>query len=66
MTTRPNAEDYAPFYGNYIALVNDDPILDTLNKLKDSTYNFFCSLTITRANYAYAEGKWTIKEVWAT
>jgi uncharacterized damage-inducible protein DinB len=60
---RPNAEDCAPFYGKYIALVNDDPILETLEKLKTSTYDFFCSLTDEQANYAYAEGKWTIKEV---
>jgi uncharacterized damage-inducible protein DinB len=60
---RPNAEDSAPFYGKYIALVNDDPILETLEKLKTSTYDFFCSLTDEQANYAYAEGKWTIKEV---
>jgi uncharacterized damage-inducible protein DinB len=61
--TRPNAEDCAPFYGKYIALVNDDPILETLEKLKISTYDFFCSLTEEQANHAYAEGKWTIKEV---
>lgn len=63
MTTRPNTEDYAPFYANYIALVNDEPIIKTLQKLKDSTYDLFCSLTEQQANYAYAEGKWTIKEV---
>jgi uncharacterized damage-inducible protein DinB len=61
--TRPDAQDCAPFYGKYIALVNDDPILDTLEKLKTSTYDFFCSLTEEQANYAYAQGKWTIKEV---
>lgn len=60
---RPSAEDCAPFYGKYIALVNDDPILETLEKLKTSTYDFFCSLTDEQANYAYAPGKWTIKEV---
>jgi uncharacterized damage-inducible protein DinB len=60
---RPNAEDCAPFYGKYIALVNDDPILETLEKLKNSTCDFFCSLTDEQADYAYAEGKWTIKEV---
>jgi uncharacterized damage-inducible protein DinB len=60
---RPNPEDCAPFYGRYIALVNDDPILETLEKLKTSTYDFFCSLTDEQANYAYAPGKWTIKEV---
>ena len=30
---------------------------------KDSTFDFFSKLTDEQANYAYAEGKWTIKEV---
>jgi uncharacterized damage-inducible protein DinB len=60
---RPNAGDHAAFYDKYINLVNDEPILETLEKLKTSTYGFFCSLTDEQANYAYAEGKWTIKEV---
>ncbi len=60
---RPNAGDHAAFYDKYINLVNNEPILETLEKLKTSTYDFFCSLTNEQANYAYAEGKWTIKEV---
>jgi len=60
---RPNTGDYAPFYGKYIALVDNEPVLNTLEKLKNSTYEFFISLTDEQANHAYAEGKWTIKEV---
>ncbi|TSJ40364.1 DinB family protein [Mucilaginibacter corticis] len=60
---RPDTSACAPFYGRYIALVDDEPVLDTLEKLKDSTYELFLSLTDEQANYAYAEGKWTIKEV---
>lgn len=60
---RPNTGDHAAFYDRYVDLVNDEPILETLEKLKTSTYDFFCSLTDEQANYAYAPGKWTIKEV---
>ncbi|NNU34013.1 DinB family protein [Mucilaginibacter sp. S1162] len=60
---RPNTGDHAAFYDRYVDLVNDEPILETLEKLKTSTYDFFCSLTNEQANYAYAPGKWTIKEV---
>jgi uncharacterized damage-inducible protein DinB len=63
MSIRPAAGDYAPFYASYVALVNNEPILDTLENLKTSTYNFFFDLTDEQANYAYAPGKWTIKEV---
>ncbi|MDB5155577.1 MAG: DinB family protein [Mucilaginibacter sp.] len=60
---RPDTGDYTPFYGKYITLVDDERVLDTLEKLKTSTYEFFISLTDEQANHAYAEGKWTIKEV---
>jgi uncharacterized damage-inducible protein DinB len=60
---RPTADDCAPFYGRYIALVNDEPVLNTLKDLKTTSYDLFSNLTNDQANYAYAEGKWTIKEV---
>jgi uncharacterized damage-inducible protein DinB len=34
-----------------------------LNKLKDSSYKLFSELSDEKAEFAYAEGKWTIKEV---
>ncbi|MCC8427281.1 DinB family protein [Mucilaginibacter sp. UR6-11] len=63
MMARPTPGDYAPFYGNYIALVNDGPVLKMLDSLKTSTYKLFCSLTDEQADYAYDKGKWTVKEV---
>jgi uncharacterized damage-inducible protein DinB len=60
---RPTAEDCTPFYGRYIALVNDEPVLDTLENLKTSSYDLFSKLTDEQAAHAYAEGKWTVKEV---
>jgi uncharacterized damage-inducible protein DinB len=60
---KPLPQEFAPFYGGYINLVGDEPVLEKLESLKDSTYQFFCGLTDEQASYAYAEGKWTIKEV---
>ena len=60
---RPTAEDCALFYGKYIALVNNEPVLNTLESLKTSSYDLFSKLTDEQAAHAYAEGKWTVKEV---
>jgi uncharacterized damage-inducible protein DinB len=59
---KPKPEEYAPFYGTYMKLVNDDP-LQMLESAINTTYDFFSNITEDVAGYAYAEGKWTIKEV---
>jgi uncharacterized damage-inducible protein DinB len=56
-------DEYAPFYAGYVSLVGEGPILEILEGLKESTYEFFKGLPHDRSDYAYAEGKWTIKEV---
>lgn len=60
--TRPAASEFASFYAGYISRVPDSgPVAElkdqitTLEKLK--------SLPEDKANYAYADGKWSVKEV---
>lgn len=61
--TKPQPEEYAPFYKGYIDLVGEADVLETLQSNQSKTYNFFLSLTAEKADFAYAEGKWSIKEV---
>lgn len=63
MISRPQPGEYAPYYDTYISLVNTDNIVNLLTELMDSTFSFFNSLAADKAGYAYAEGKWTIKQV---
>src|SRR5689334_13058327 len=63
MIDKPQPGEYATYYETYISLVNTDNIINLLAELKDSTFNFFNSLPAEKAGYAYAEGKWTIKQV---
>src|SRR5471030_1009439 len=63
MIKRPQPDEYAEFYAGYINLVGNGPILEILDYLKESTYNFFVRLDPGKAGYAYAEGKWTVKQV---
>lgn len=60
---KPEPAAYEQFYGKYIKLVDQAPILQTLETLKTSTYQLLSSLTDEQANYAYAPEKWTIKQV---
>jgi uncharacterized damage-inducible protein DinB len=34
-----------------------------MEKLKESTYHLFSTMSDEKANYAYGEGKWTLKQV---
>jgi len=59
---RPDASEFASFYAGYIGKVPDSgPVnlleeqIGELEKLK--------TLPDDKANYAYADGKWTVKEV---
>jgi uncharacterized damage-inducible protein DinB len=63
MNNRPKPEEYSPFHNTYISKVGDAPIVDILSELKDSTYSFLSTIPAAKADHAYAEGKWTIKEV---
>jgi hypothetical protein len=61
MCNQPKPDEYLPFQEKYVTLIGDEPIVQLLEHLKDSTHTFLSA--ITNPDHAYAEGKWTIKEV---
>ena len=61
MSNQPKPDEYLPFQEKYVQLIGDEPIAQLLEGLKDSTYTFLSA--ITNADYAYAEGKWTVKQL---
>ncbi|MGI4020679.1 MAG: DinB family protein [Janthinobacterium lividum] len=60
---KPQPEEYAPFYKGYIDLIGNDDVLEKLSSNRKKTYSFFLSLPDEKADFAYAEGKWSVKEV---
>ena len=60
---RPAADEYFAYYGKYIALVPDGDLLAMLQQQNVETVALLNSLTPPQGDYAYAPGKWTIKEV---
>jgi hypothetical protein len=63
MINRPQPDEYSAFAARYVDLVGNAPILEILEQQKESTYDFFKGIIPDKGAYAYAEGKWTVKEV---
>ncbi len=63
MINRPQPDEYPAYAAGYVNLVGNGPILEILEYQQQSTYNFFVTMDLDKAGYAYAEGKWTMKEV---
>lgn len=62
---RPTNTEYAPHYETYVKLL-PEPELDlhlTLKEQMKETHALLKAVKDDKANFAYAPGKWTIKEV---
>jgi len=60
---RPETDEYAPYYYTYVSLIANDGVLAELNEQTEGLRAAVAGLPEERGSYAYAEGKWTIKEV---
>ena len=62
---RPGAGEYGDFHAGYIAAVPLGDIRETLARETAAAGAFYGAITGEQANFAYAPGKWTIREVLA-
>jgi hypothetical protein len=60
---KPETTEFDPYYDKYISLVTEPDLLKVLEEQPDELDSLLGSLDEERGRYAYAEGKWTIKEV---
>jgi hypothetical protein len=60
---RPATTDSAPFYHQYIGLVKGDNVQAIIAENSQPIKEFYNNLPESKADYAYAEGKWIVKEV---
>ncbi|HEX4681265.1 MAG TPA: DinB family protein [Gemmatimonadaceae bacterium] len=58
---RPQADEHAPYYGKYIAQVPDGDLVSMLREQLLDTVSLLQGAG-SRADYAYAPGKWTLKQ----
>jgi len=62
-SSRPGADEHAPFYASYVALVPDGDVTRTLAGQGEGFVRLLKDIGDGKATFAYAAGKWTIKEV---
>ena len=60
---RPQQGDYALFYENYVALVPSGDFLEILQDQRRELVGLLSELSEEQAQFRYAAGKWSIKEV---
>ena len=61
--SRPKTGEYHPFYQKYIDQIDTDDALGFLKVQEKEVYGFLKSIPAEKAGYAYAEGKWQLREV---
>ena len=59
---RPEESEFDPYYGKYISLVTGDAIA-MLESQPAQLLRALAQIPQERGTFAYAEGKWTVKEV---
>ncbi|MDQ5838124.1 MAG: DinB family protein [Acidobacteriota bacterium] len=60
---RPEADEYASFYETYVSLVPEGEVVETLRRQSEEVSALLAGIAEERAAYAYAPGKWSIKQV---
>ncbi|MEJ8819887.1 DinB family protein [Lacibacter sp. H407] len=60
---RPTTHDYALFYHNYVMNVQEDDVRSAFDQQSSVLDSFLSSIPESKADHAYAEGKWTVKQL---
>ncbi|MFK7845356.1 MAG: DinB family protein [Rhodothermales bacterium] len=60
---KPKKIDYPSYYTGYVEQVPDVKLLKLLQSQSEKTKDLFGGLTSEQVDYAYAPGKWTLKEM---
>jgi len=60
---RPVPSDYPVFYESYIKLVSEEDLSETMRSSLEEMVDFLDSITPDKADYRYAEEKWSVKEL---
>lgn len=60
---RPDPAEFAPFYAGYVGRIPDGDLLATLEAQVGEYFQTLNPITEAKAGFAYAPGKWTIKEL---
>lgn len=60
---RPAPNDYAAYYEPYVSKTKGESVKELLRNYSQPLLEFYTSLPEDKADYRYAEGKWSVKEL---
>lgn len=60
---RPQQQDYINYFDRYIQLIPESDVISALKNNHQSTLSFIENIPAEKAEHAYAENKWTVKQV---
>ncbi len=60
---RPEKEEYAEFYANYVALVGETDIVAALQNQPADLQHLLAGISPEKEIFRYAENKWSVREV---
>ncbi|WP_054958542.1 DinB family protein [Paenibacillus dakarensis] len=60
---RPAENEYPDYFHNYVKLVPEGNLLDTLVEQQKVIQEMIPTISDSKANFRYAPGKWSVKEV---
>ncbi|HRP33735.1 MAG TPA: DinB family protein [Agriterribacter sp.] len=60
---RPLSAEYPSYFEPYVSLIKEDDIKIALAATLPNLSNFLSSIPESKSDYAYAENKWTVKQV---
>lgn len=60
---RPNENEYASFYKNYIALVVGNNLTEVVENHAKNIHQFISNIPEEKADFAYTKDKWTVKDL---
>lgn len=60
---KPTAAEYGEYYNTYIQNVPEGSLINTLQMVHQKTQLVLRDIPEDKGNYAYEEGKWTIKQL---
>src|SRR5262249_29150113 len=61
---KPDAQEYLPYYGRYISLIQTDDILGYLEQQEHELSAKLSTVSEQPSEFSYATGKWRAKDVW--
>lgn len=64
MMERPEKDEYAEFYANYVSLVAETDVVSALRDQPDELRELLAEISAAeKENFRYASGKWSVKEL---